>query len=209
MSFRFPTSSLVPPNMVLESVVEEGDGRSVTAHARATTGACPLCGSESRRVHSRYLRHVADLPCVGRKVRLRVVARRFVCEPPLCPRRIFAERSGENILASRSRRTTRLECIVHHAWFELTRVQRRAPPAAQIMYDMEDELEQLQRESADLVIALQSLSAIISLAEATAKLDVVARVIDPDEYSYAHAALVGTFADWSALLQRCSLPGTQ
>ncbi|RYZ19979.1 MAG: hypothetical protein EOO16_18255 [Chitinophagaceae bacterium] len=56
----------------------------------------------------------------------------------------------------------------HHAWFELTRVQRRALPAAQIMYDMEDELEQLQRESADLVIALQSLSA-ISLAEATAK----------------------------------------
>jgi hypothetical protein len=96
----------------------------------------------------------------------------------------------------------------HHAWFELTRVQRRALPAAQIMYDMEDELEQLQRESADLVLALQSLSA-ISLAEATAKLDVVARVIDPDDYPYAHAVLVSTIADLSALLQRCSLPGTQ
>lgn len=30
------------------------------------------------------------------------------------PRRIFAERFGQDILASRSQRTARLECIVHH-----------------------------------------------------------------------------------------------
>ncbi len=114
MAFRFQISSLVPRGLVVESIDEECDGITVTTHAQAPSAACPLCGSDSRRVHSRYLRQVADLPCVGRKVRLRVVVRRFVCEAPLCARRIFAERFGENILASRSRRTARLECVVHH-----------------------------------------------------------------------------------------------
>ena len=114
MSFRFQISSLVPRGLDVESIVEEADGLTVTTHAQALAAVCPLCGSDSRRIHSRYLRQVADLPCVGRKVRLHIVARRFVCEAPLCPRRIFAEGFGDNILASRSRRTARLECIIHH-----------------------------------------------------------------------------------------------
>ncbi|MCP1876656.1 hypothetical protein J2S83_010128, partial [Bradyrhizobium japonicum] len=44
----------------------------------------------------------------------RVITRRFVCEVPQCRRRIFAERFGDDILPTRSRRTARLECIVHH-----------------------------------------------------------------------------------------------
>jgi transposase len=53
------------------------------------------------------------LPCAGRKVELCLVARRFVCDAPFCRRRIFAERFG-GIVCERSRRTARLECIVHH-----------------------------------------------------------------------------------------------
>src|SRR5680860_1077950 len=68
----------------------------------------------SSRVHSRYVRTVADLPCAARQVELRLVARRFVCEAPLCRRRIFAERFEDGVVAERSRRTSRMECIVHH-----------------------------------------------------------------------------------------------
>jgi hypothetical protein len=67
----------------------------------------------SRRIHSRYTRQVADLPSAGRKVRLRVITRRFVCEFRHCRRQIFAERFGGS-LPVRARRTARLECIVHH-----------------------------------------------------------------------------------------------
>ena len=56
------------------------------------TASCPVCGSDARRVHSRYTRHLADLPCFGRSVRLQVTVRRFSCPQPECPRRIFAER---------------------------------------------------------------------------------------------------------------------
>ena len=114
MSFRFQIARLVPQGLTVERVVEEAGGLIVTAHAQAPAAACPLCGQDSRRIHSRYLRQVADLPCAGRKVRLHIVTRRFVCEAPLCPRRIFAERFDKDVLASRSRRTARLECIVHH-----------------------------------------------------------------------------------------------
>ena len=75
---------------------------------------CPLCGARSRRIHSRYDRQVADLPCAGKQIRLRVITRRFICEVLHCRRRIFAERFGDDVLPTRSRRTARLECIVHH-----------------------------------------------------------------------------------------------
>jgi len=64
----------------------------VTARAEAGEAFCPVCGEASRRVHSRYVRHVRDLPFSGQGVRLRLATRRFSCERRDCPRRIFAER---------------------------------------------------------------------------------------------------------------------
>lgn len=85
-----------------------------------------------------------------------------------------------------------------HAWFKLTRVQRRALPAAQVLYDLEHELEQLDRESAQIVVDLQSLPA-VSLKDAIAKLDAVARVIEPDDYSDAHAVLTTAITELKML----------
>jgi hypothetical protein len=35
----------------------------VSARAEVDRRACPLCGKSSNRIHSRYVRTVADLPC--------------------------------------------------------------------------------------------------------------------------------------------------
>lgn len=86
----------------------------VFARSAAERGQCPLCRRLSGRLHSRYVRTIADLPCSGRQVRLRLTARRFVCEVTFCRRRIFAERFEDKVVAERSRRTSRLECLVHH-----------------------------------------------------------------------------------------------
>ena len=86
----------------------------VTARAETRIAACPACRSPSRRIHSRYVRQVSDLPCAGREVQLHIVTRRFVCAVQHCRRRIFAERFDNTVLPTRSRRTARLECIVHH-----------------------------------------------------------------------------------------------
>src|SRR5215471_9432663 len=107
-------SSLVPSGLVIESVSDSSDSIIIAVRAESGVAECPLCGARSSRIHSRYNRHAADLPCAGKEIRLRVITRRFVCGVTDCRRRIFAERFGDDVLPSRSRRTARLDCIVHH-----------------------------------------------------------------------------------------------
>jgi transposase len=83
------------------------DNLTVHLATTAPTAVCPICGSDTRRIHSRYTRHLADLPCLGRCVRLRIAVRRFVCPRTDCPRRIFAERLP-GFAAPRARTTDRL-----------------------------------------------------------------------------------------------------
>ena len=114
MQPSFWISSLIPRGFAVESVSRTEKKIIVTARAETRIAACPACRSPSRRIHSRYVRQVSDLPCAGREVQLHIVTRRFVCAVRHCRRRIFAERFDNSVLAARSRRTARLECIVHH-----------------------------------------------------------------------------------------------
>lgn len=107
-------SSLVPTGFVVESALCEADRTIMTVRSSRSFGLCPSCGAVSRRVHSHYQRRVTDLPLSGRIVQLMVIARRFRCDAVLCGRQIFTERSPDGVLASSARRTTRLDCIVHH-----------------------------------------------------------------------------------------------
>jgi transposase len=65
----------------------------ITLQVAATTATarCPACQLPSRRIHSRYLRAVADVSWGGVPVTLRVLVRRFFCGNSACPRCIFAE----------------------------------------------------------------------------------------------------------------------
>ena len=110
-SFHF--SSLIPVGLAVENVSSDAEIVLISARAEAATTACPLCGAASSRIHSRYIRSVSDLPYAGRGIRLRLAARRFRCDEPHCQQRIFAERFDDDILRARSRRTTRLDSIVH------------------------------------------------------------------------------------------------
>jgi transposase len=107
-------SSLVPTGFVVESAFCEADRTLITVRPSRGFGLCPSCGAVSRRVHSHYRRRVTDLPLSGRIVQLVVIARRFRCDAVLCGRQIFTERFLEGVLAPSARRTTRLDCIVHH-----------------------------------------------------------------------------------------------
>ena len=68
---------------------------------------CPDCGRTSRAVHSRYDRHLADLPSLGRTVSIHLQVRRFYCRNTACPRQTFAERLS-NLVTPFARRTCRL-----------------------------------------------------------------------------------------------------
>jgi hypothetical protein len=107
-------SALVPTGFVVESAAYDGATTVITVRRASRSSPCPGCGTSSGRVHSRYLRHVADLPLAGRPVRLVVVARRFRCGADLCGRRIFTERFEEGVLEPWARRTGRLDHVIHH-----------------------------------------------------------------------------------------------
>ena len=113
MSCRLSLSSVVPAGLVVNHQEHLDGVLIVTASGRASSAACPSCGRVSLRVHSRYHRRVADLPLCGHAVQIRLVARRFRCGDPACRQRIFAERFGTTV-PERSRRTGRMEGIVHH-----------------------------------------------------------------------------------------------
>ncbi len=79
----------------------------IAAHGLDRGGRCPDCGKTSRAVHSRYHRCPADLPSLGRTVRVRLRVRRFYCRNAACPRQTFAERVSQRVVPF-ARRTRRL-----------------------------------------------------------------------------------------------------
>ncbi|MFI1184641.1 ISL3 family transposase [Streptomyces sp. NPDC020799] len=77
--------------VLVEQVVVVGGVLRITARTRdGVLLPCPDCGTESRRVHSRYQRHLADAAVGGRPVVIALSVRRLFCDAPDCPRRTFA-----------------------------------------------------------------------------------------------------------------------
>jgi len=83
---------LVSKGLKLQSLVANRHRVSIYLSSSPSCASCPVCGCHSRRVHSRYERTVADLPCHGVPVALYVDVRRFFCDDLRCERVIFAER---------------------------------------------------------------------------------------------------------------------
>ncbi len=97
-------SGLFP--LVIDDVVDEGERIVVRARTPQGTAICPVCGVSSGRVHGYHWRTVADVPVDGRRVVVRVRARRLVC-PTRGRRHTFREQVS-GVLDRYQRRTTRL-----------------------------------------------------------------------------------------------------
>ena len=95
--------------LTLQHVDSDTTTATVFVRVTATEACCPVCMQPSKRIHSRYVRRLADLPWQARVVHIHVEVRRFICLVPQCPRRIFAERIP--LAASFARTTGRLNDI--------------------------------------------------------------------------------------------------
>jgi transposase len=104
-----PVSPLLPDTaeLRLDQILSEPPLITVMVATVRPTACCPACQQPSTRVHSHYVRSLADLPWSGATVRLRLHTRRFFCSSPTCSRRIFTERLP-NTAARYARRTIRL-----------------------------------------------------------------------------------------------------
>ena len=101
--------TLLPDPACIHLTHLEASAGCIIAHVSTTSqeACCPLCQRRSEKLHSRYARRIADLPWMGWAVQLDLHTRRFSCQNPECPRRIFTERLP-TIVAPSARRTNRL-----------------------------------------------------------------------------------------------------
>ncbi len=82
---------------------------TLTVSSRRRTACCPMCHKRSGRVHSRFVRQLADTPVATFLVHLELHARRFRCLNPACSRQTFREPLPE--VAPRYHRRTRLAAL--------------------------------------------------------------------------------------------------
>src|SRR5215469_5208802 len=104
------SSPFLPLPSTLRIDAVEHHSQTVVVHLSATppTAPCPRCGTPGSRVHSRYLRTIADLPCVGQRLVLKLFVRKWVCPASSCSQRIKASRFP-GLVQSYARMTDRLQ----------------------------------------------------------------------------------------------------
>jgi transposase len=104
-----PSTLLADPTSIrLEKIIQHSSSLTLVVKTTRAQAECPRCHRPSRRVHSYYIRSVADLPWHGVSVRLELRTRRFRCRNSLCTRRVFCERLPR-LVAHYGRKTVRME----------------------------------------------------------------------------------------------------
>lgn len=81
----------------------------------SSTGRCPSCQKMSHRTHSRYCRHVDDLPISDRHVHFQILLHKWFCDEPDCPVTVFTQRLSW--LQPYKRKTNRLEKVIENVAF--------------------------------------------------------------------------------------------
>ncbi len=81
----------LPSTLTVDRVERSTEGLTLSLHATTGCVCCPSCGTAGSRIHSRYTRTVLDLTCVGQRLRLKLLVRKWICPSDSCPQRIFAE----------------------------------------------------------------------------------------------------------------------
>jgi hypothetical protein len=83
----------------------------IMATTRSSFAACPGCGSESRRVHSRYERRLLDTAAGGCEVVVCLAVRRFLCLAADCAKVTFAEQV-DGLTSRHARRTPAVTAVL-------------------------------------------------------------------------------------------------
>jgi transposase len=93
----------------LEDCKIDTDSHQLTLSVSSTqiSAQCPVCSTLTGRIHSRYERKLADIPCVSFSLTLVMQVCKFFCDNSACTRRIFTERLPQ-VAAPWARKTIRL-----------------------------------------------------------------------------------------------------
>ncbi|MFM9576959.1 ISL3 family transposase, partial [Streptomyces turgidiscabies] len=104
--------------VVIENAVVDGELVVVRARASAERAACPACGTVSGRVHSRYVRRLADTAVAGRPVLIELQVRRFRCRDRACRQATFVEQV-DGLTFRHGRRSSGLQTVLQQVGMTL------------------------------------------------------------------------------------------
>src|SRR5947209_19358586 len=107
---------LLPDTIAVEAAYPTTSRLTLQISCTLKSASCPLCQQSSERIHGKYGRTVADVPCGGRLVTLALTVRKFVCSTKTCPRQIFTERLPD-LVQSYARMTNRLALVLQTLGF--------------------------------------------------------------------------------------------
>ena len=99
------------PGVRILGVERDGDHWMISAMG-PEVGCCPGCRKPSTRRHSRYFRHLQDLPVQGAAVVVKMQVSRWRCLNRECERETFTDQLPE-IVCPHARRTQRIAELVH------------------------------------------------------------------------------------------------
>jgi transposase len=108
-----PTPFLpLPPELTIIGIQESPERLTILIESQTPTAPCPECQTPATRIHSRYIRTIADLPSGGRQVCLHWRVRTWWCEHSQCSHRIFTEQLPD-FVAPTAHATQRFHALVH------------------------------------------------------------------------------------------------
>jgi hypothetical protein len=106
----------LPEGLEITAISDTPEAILVRVLSQRSSSCCPVCFTPSSSVHSFYRRKPADLPCVGRPLRLLLTVKKFFCRAASCPRKVFAERLPD-LVEPCSRLTIRLRTALQEVGF--------------------------------------------------------------------------------------------
>jgi transposase len=92
---------------------------TVLLESRCKRCLCPVCHRFSDHIHSRYQRHLKDLPCFAYKTLIHLTVHKFYYRNPLCPQKVFTERFAAGI-DRYQRMTDRLTALLSSLTLQLS-----------------------------------------------------------------------------------------
>ena len=95
----------------------DSDCITISASSTSLSASCPQCHHDSSKVHSGYIRTLADLSLGVRKVVIKLDIRRFFCKEQACEQVTFAEPVSE-FVSRYSRRSNQLRKALCEIAFE-------------------------------------------------------------------------------------------
>jgi transposase len=98
--------------------VEQGI-HTFVVESRSKRCRCPLCHRLSYYVHSKYQRHLKDLPCFANQTKIHLTVHKFYCCNPICPQKVFTERFAAGI-GCYKRMTDRLSALLTSLTLQLS-----------------------------------------------------------------------------------------